>query len=236
MAESPGSNAAGLYTSGQAAEAALRTDGGRTDDKEALIKAMRTVALTDTPRGPFHFDRFGNVVGDFFIRRCEKREGKLVKTTIRTYHAVSQSDLRRGLVPCATSRLALLPAAADLNAARRARRTGPRAECSSGNRHRDAPTSYLWNIIANFRRFTTTRDHEQLFVAGATYRCSVLNPCRRCAKIHPGPWRNPSWVAPAGGSERRCSRSARPPLEHTIDTTIVRRRSRRLARPCCRLT
>jgi len=51
---------------------------------------MRAVALTDTPRGPFHFDRFGNVVGAFFIRRCEKREGKLVNTTIRTYHAVSQ--------------------------------------------------------------------------------------------------------------------------------------------------
>jgi len=86
----PGSYAAGLYTSGQVAEAALQQTGGRTDDKEALIKAMRAVALTDTPRGPFHFDRFGNVVGDFFIRRCEKREGKLVNTTIRTYHAVSQ--------------------------------------------------------------------------------------------------------------------------------------------------
>jgi hypothetical protein len=85
----PGSYAAGLYTNGQVAEA-LEQTGGRTDDKEALITAMRAVSLTDTPRGPFHFDHFGNVVGDFFIRRCERKDGKLVNTTIKTYRAVSQ--------------------------------------------------------------------------------------------------------------------------------------------------
>ena len=86
----PGSYAAGLYTNGQVVEAALEQTGGRTDDKEALITAMRAVALTDTPRGPFHFDRFGNVVGDVFIRRCEHKDGTLVNTTIKTYRAVSQ--------------------------------------------------------------------------------------------------------------------------------------------------
>jgi branched-chain amino acid transport system substrate-binding protein len=55
-----------------------------------LMEAMRSVSLTDTPRGPFHFDHFGNVVGDIFIRRCEKKDGKLVNTTIKTYKAVSQ--------------------------------------------------------------------------------------------------------------------------------------------------
>jgi branched-chain amino acid transport system substrate-binding protein len=48
------------------------------------------VALTDTPRGPFHFDHFGNVVGNIFIRRCEQKGGKLVNTTIKTYNNVSQ--------------------------------------------------------------------------------------------------------------------------------------------------
>jgi branched-chain amino acid transport system substrate-binding protein len=86
----PGSYAAGLYSNGLVAEAALEKTGGRTDDKEALIKAMRAVSLTDSPRGPFHFDRFGNAVGDIFIRRCEKKDGKLVNTTIYTYHDVSQ--------------------------------------------------------------------------------------------------------------------------------------------------
>ena len=64
--------------------------GGRTEDKEALIAAMRAVSLTDSPRGAFHFDHFGNVVGDFFIRRCEKKNDKLVNTTIKTYKNVSQ--------------------------------------------------------------------------------------------------------------------------------------------------
>ena len=86
----PGSYAAGLYTNGQVAEAALQQTGGRTDDKDSLIAAMRAVSLTDSPRGPFHFDRFGNVVGDFFIRRCEKKDGRLVNTTTKTYRAVSQ--------------------------------------------------------------------------------------------------------------------------------------------------
>ena len=86
----PGTYAAGPYTNGQVAEAALQKIGGRTDDKEALIAAMRAVSLTDTPRGPFHFDHFGNVVGDFFIRRCEKKDGRLVNTIIKTYHDVSQ--------------------------------------------------------------------------------------------------------------------------------------------------
>jgi len=86
----PGVAAAGLYINGMVAEAALEKTGGKTDDKDAVIKAMRAVSLTDTPRGPFHFDDFGNVVGNIFIRRCEKKDGKLVNTTIKTYPDVSQ--------------------------------------------------------------------------------------------------------------------------------------------------
>ena len=48
------------------------------------------VALTDSPRGPIKFDHFGNVVGDFYIRRVEKVNGKLVNKTVKTYHNVSQ--------------------------------------------------------------------------------------------------------------------------------------------------
>ena len=51
---------------------------------------VRAVSLTDTPRGPFHFDHFGHVVGSFYIRRCEKKGDKLVNTTIKTYPKVSQ--------------------------------------------------------------------------------------------------------------------------------------------------
>ena len=86
----PGLYAAGLYINGMVAAAALEATGGKTDDKDALIKALRAVSLTDTPRGPFHFDHFGNVVGTIYIRRCERKNGKLVNTTIKTYPNVSQ--------------------------------------------------------------------------------------------------------------------------------------------------
>ena len=42
------------------------------------------MSLTDTPRGPVKFDHLGNVVGDVFIRKCERKGGKLVNTVIKT--------------------------------------------------------------------------------------------------------------------------------------------------------
>ena len=86
----PGGYSAGMYIAGQIVEAALEKTGGKADDKKAFMDAMRAVALTDTPRGPFHFDRLGNVVGTIFIRKCERRDGKLVNTVIKTYPEVSQ--------------------------------------------------------------------------------------------------------------------------------------------------
>jgi branched-chain amino acid transport system substrate-binding protein len=86
----PGLYSAGLYICGLVAEAALDKTGGKTDDREAFNRALRAVSLTDTPRGPFTFDRFGNVVGSFYIRRTERKGDKLVNTTIKTYPKVSQ--------------------------------------------------------------------------------------------------------------------------------------------------
>src|SRR6516165_8269151 len=86
----PGLYAAGLYINGMVVAAALEATGGKTDDRDALIKALRAVSLTDTPRGPFHFDHFGNVVGTIYIRHCERKGAKLVNTTIKTYPNVSQ--------------------------------------------------------------------------------------------------------------------------------------------------
>jgi branched-chain amino acid transport system substrate-binding protein len=86
----PGIYAAGIYLNGMVAEAALEKTGGKTDDKDALIKALRAVSLTDTPRGPFRFDHLGNVIGTFYIRRTERKGDKLVNTTIKSYPNVSQ--------------------------------------------------------------------------------------------------------------------------------------------------
>ncbi len=86
----PDGYAAGTYINGMCIEAALQKTGGKTEDKQALIAALRAVALTDTPRSAFHFDRFGNVIGNVFIRRLERRSGRLANTIIKTYENVSQ--------------------------------------------------------------------------------------------------------------------------------------------------
>ena len=86
----PGGYSAGMYVAGQCVEAAITALGGKTDDREAFSRALRGVTLTDTPRGPISFDRFGNVVGAFYIRRTERKGDKLVNTTIKTYPKVSQ--------------------------------------------------------------------------------------------------------------------------------------------------
>ena len=82
--------AAALYVNGQILEAALKTTGGKVDDRDALIKAIRAVSLSETPRGPVKFDEYGNLVFTVYIRRIEKRSGKLVNVTIKSYPAVSQ--------------------------------------------------------------------------------------------------------------------------------------------------
>ena len=86
----PGFYAAGLYVNCQVVEAGLKNNGGKSDDKAKLMAALRAVSLTETPRGPIKFDHFGNVIGDFYVRRLEKANGKLVKKTVKTYHNVSQ--------------------------------------------------------------------------------------------------------------------------------------------------
>jgi len=86
----PGFYAAGLYVNAMVVDAGLQKASGKSDNKEELIKALRSVSLTDTPRGPLRFDHFGNVIGDFYIRRVEKVGGKLANKTIKTYKNVSQ--------------------------------------------------------------------------------------------------------------------------------------------------
>src|SRR5262249_10531069 len=86
----PGGYSAGMYIAGQCVEAALQATGGKSDDKQSVETALRNVTLADTPRGPVKFDHLGNVVGDVFIRRSERKNGALVNTVIKTYPNVSQ--------------------------------------------------------------------------------------------------------------------------------------------------
>lgn len=86
----PGGYSAGMYIAGQVVEAALQKTGGKSDDRKAFNEALRGVSLQDTPRGPVKFDKYGNVVGDVHIRRCERKGGQLVNTIVKTYPDVSQ--------------------------------------------------------------------------------------------------------------------------------------------------
>ncbi|MFL5112738.1 MAG: ABC transporter substrate-binding protein [Microvirga sp.] len=85
----PGAYSAAMYIAGQCVEAALAKT-GKSDDKKALSEALHGLSLEDTPRGPVAFDEGGNVVGSVFVRRCERKGGTLVNTTIKTYPKVSQ--------------------------------------------------------------------------------------------------------------------------------------------------
>jgi branched-chain amino acid transport system substrate-binding protein len=85
-----GHYAACFYANGQIIEAALAKTGGKSDNADAFVKAVRAVALDDTPRGPISFDDHGNAVIDVYVRRAEKQGGKMVNKTIKTYHKVSQ--------------------------------------------------------------------------------------------------------------------------------------------------
>jgi len=86
----PGGYSAGMYIAGQCVEAAIQKIGGKADDRKALAEALHDVSILDTPRGPVRFDNYGNVIGDVFIRKCERKGGQLVNTVIKTYSNVSQ--------------------------------------------------------------------------------------------------------------------------------------------------
>ena len=86
----PGGYSAGMYIAGQCVEAAIKKAGGWSSDRKAFAETLHEITLTDTPRGPVKFDHLGNVVGDVFIRKCERKGDQLVNTIIKTYPDVSQ--------------------------------------------------------------------------------------------------------------------------------------------------
>jgi branched-chain amino acid transport system substrate-binding protein len=86
----PGGYSAGMYVAGQCVEAGIQKLGGQADDRKAFAEALHQISLDDTPRGQVKFDQYGNVVGDVFVRKCERKGGQLVNTVIKTYANVSQ--------------------------------------------------------------------------------------------------------------------------------------------------
>jgi len=85
----PGFYAAATYTEAAVLDATLNQIKGNIEDKAAFMKAVRSIKV-DTCRGPVQFDRYGNVVGNIYIRKVERKDGRLVNRVIHTYPNVSQ--------------------------------------------------------------------------------------------------------------------------------------------------
>ncbi len=85
----PGFYAAATYVEGAVLEAALQAVKGALEDKAAFMKTLRAIKV-DTARGPVAFDEYGNIVGNIYIRKVERKEGRLVNSVIYTYPNVSQ--------------------------------------------------------------------------------------------------------------------------------------------------
>jgi branched-chain amino acid transport system substrate-binding protein len=85
----PGYYAASTYIAGEVLEAALKTIKANAEDRKALMAAIRGTNA-DTIRGPIKFDEFGNIIGDVYIRKVTRSDGRLVNSVIKTYPDVSQ--------------------------------------------------------------------------------------------------------------------------------------------------
>ena len=51
-----------FYANGQVIEATLAKTGGKSDNADEFVKAIRSVTLAQTPRGPLSFDSYGNAI------------------------------------------------------------------------------------------------------------------------------------------------------------------------------
>ena len=85
----PGFYAAATYVDAAVLEAALKGVGGNIEDKNAFMAALRATNV-DTARGPVRLDEYGNVVGNVYIRKVTRKDGRLVNSVIKTYPDVSQ--------------------------------------------------------------------------------------------------------------------------------------------------
>jgi len=71
---------------------AMEAINGGVDDHKAFIEAIRKVRMSaaESPRGPFHFDKYGNPVQNIYIKKVVKKDGRLMNIAVKTYENVSQ--------------------------------------------------------------------------------------------------------------------------------------------------
>lgn len=88
--DDPGYYTVGAYGAALMMEQALKTVNGKIEDRNAFMAALRNVQVPNDPRGEVRLDALGNPVMDVYIRKVERKNGKLVNTVVKTYPAVSQ--------------------------------------------------------------------------------------------------------------------------------------------------
>jgi branched-chain amino acid transport system substrate-binding protein len=79
-----------MYTGAKWLVTAAEAVHGNVEDSAAVVDALRTVKLTDAPRGPVELDDYGNPIENVYIRRVERVNGQLQNTVIETVPRVSQ--------------------------------------------------------------------------------------------------------------------------------------------------
>lgn len=65
------------YTAGRQIEKALEAIQGNIENTDAFVKALEAVEIPDAPRGPVKFDKYHNVVSNFYISEVQRVGGQL---------------------------------------------------------------------------------------------------------------------------------------------------------------
>ncbi|HYV68351.1 MAG TPA: ABC transporter substrate-binding protein [Myxococcales bacterium] len=86
----PGYYTVGAYTAAMFLDLALQKVQGKVEDKDAFMKALRSLDIKDSFRGPLRIDEYGNPVLTVYIRKVERKDGRLQNTVLQTYPAVTQ--------------------------------------------------------------------------------------------------------------------------------------------------
>jgi len=86
----PGYYSVGAYTAGLFLKQALEKVSGKVEDTDAFLKALRAVSIPDAPGGPIRLDKYGNPVHNVYIRKVERKDGRLQNIVTHTIENVSQ--------------------------------------------------------------------------------------------------------------------------------------------------
>ena len=86
----PSYYSANMYTAARGVAEAIKSLNGDASNKDALVKALKSVNLTSTPMGPEKVDEHGNPIFNVYVRKVEKGPHGVWNVPIKTYPDVSQ--------------------------------------------------------------------------------------------------------------------------------------------------